>query len=326
MRSAHEPMWNEYEACRAGIIACDKQMFRARFWHIAVTAFLLGGYLAVNYRDAAIAPGVAILAIVWIGASFWVLDAFSKTLQAPYIHDARDIEASFRAAETDYFGPTIALRFMERRGRALRGTIKNLLDASVGLFHLAPLIVATAVILAHSVHYARCFPRGCDLSWWDIGLATLAYVPIVAAILLSLSWRSDKPSRRYRFDAERRKQHDYLQLVAATLRPLAWVETRPKGFSLFRADFHGEGFAGFVDRARRAADVEYREIRAAYFRERGRVVVRVGLDGKVSPPRERLPARLQARHARLTELAPLAPYWRPDPALIAEARRRRSRS
>jgi hypothetical protein len=306
-------MWSEYEACRAGIGGCDRLLLRLRFGHTAIAALLLGGYLAfVDPRE--VGPGTAILALAWIGATLWALDASARAGQAIYWQ---------AASGGAFFGPTLALRFGQARHWRLRDTILHLLDDSVWPFHLAPVLISTAVIGAYNVHEAGCFRRGCDPSWWDFAQAAMGHAPIIAAILLSLAWRSRNPALRYRFDRRRARRHAFREAVAASLRPLSGVHVRPRRTGLFRPDFEGEGFAGFIDGTHRRCDADYLEARRAYFEQRGRFVFALGTDGRLSPPREGVPSRLQALHARLAALAPLAPDWTPDPRLIPRWRRRR---
>lgn len=324
MAATREPMWSEYEACRAGIAGCDRLLMRLRFSHSVISALLLGGYLAfVDPRE--VGPGTAILALAWFGATLWALDASARAGQAIYWQAAGEIERASRGADA-YFGPTLALRFRQARHRRLRDTILHLLDDSVWPFHLAPVLITTAVIAAYNVHEAGCFRRGCDPSWWDFAQAALGHAPIIAAILLSIAWRSRAPALRYRFDRGRARRHAFREAVAASLRPLAGVNVRPRRAGLFRADFEGEGFAGFVDGSQRRGDPDYLEARQAYFEQRGRIVFAVGTNGQLTPPREAVPATLQPLYARLEALGPLAPDWTPDPRLMRKRRRRGSSS
>jgi hypothetical protein len=179
----------QYEYCREGIEKYDEHLFRIRQWSIGLTAVMLAAVLGLAQSDGmkGFEPPLALFAFTAINFAFWLLDALNKSLQTVHIHNSRDTERFLRGTDPHFLGPTISLRFQRKEKRHWVGTVKNLTDETVILFHALPLAVFWSAIL-YKFRKSLCFDGiGCGgvpyERWPAIGLL------LIVLFLLLMSWR-----------------------------------------------------------------------------------------------------------------------------------------
>lgn len=328
-RDPYDWAWREYELCQNSIEKYDDHLFRIRQWTIGLTAASLAAMLGLA-QGGEFRPSLALLAYTAVCMTFWLLDALNKSLQTVHIHNSRDIEQFLRGNLANYPGPSTTLRFQRKEKRHLVATVKNLTDETVMLFHMLPLCLFWAVVVAK--YWNRlCFGLHCS-SPGARRYSALALLGVLGFMLLESRWWRSGPRHTSwllpggKFFARKKaalRREAYKELFLEIngrdtcdcqdeRKPCECnFDYQPLVQPPFRADFVNpkNGVLLFVDRYKVSRDVRYIWERQQYFSALGLQALSIFWNPKSKRP-EIIEARgnLELLTKKFRDLKPLEGY------------------
>lgn len=270
----------EYDRCRTGIENYDDHLFRIRSWNIALCGLLLAAFFGINVgSDKNVAPSTGILIYTSISFCFWMLDSFNKSLQMVHILNSRDLEAYLRGYSEKYIGPSISMRFQRKEKRHFVATVKNLLDKSVALFYIPPIVIFCVATLSVTEWPRLCYSLDSSCGTPPVRKVALAMMATIA-VLLFFSWcwsGPKKPWLKYLFRPNARERFEKLRLF---LEKYPMLANTAQNVGPFHADASIGRDLIFFDRRRVALDEQYRRERKSLLGKAGYSAHSAIWDGK----------------------------------------------